>query len=121
MTFFSSSTTNFEFPCFSTFSRPPVSRKLLFPPTFLNFPSVLSKFTCFLHTFCVFRFPPTLTIMHLCITQCMYWTPLDAVRKKCRGLSTEFVAFSTFFILNNINALIGEKHPKCAHEWLDCK
>ena len=25
----------------------------------------------------VFRFPPTLTMMHLCITQCTYWTPLD--------------------------------------------
>src|SRR6218665_314753 len=44
-----------NFPCFSTF--PPVSRKLLFPPTFTN-PSVLEKFTCCLHTLCVFRFPP---------------------------------------------------------------
>src|SRR6218665_303299 len=54
----------------------PVSRKLLFPPYFQNFPHVFDKFTCFLHTLCVFRFPPTLTMMHLCITQCMYWTPL---------------------------------------------
>ena len=41
---------------FSTF--PPVSRKLLFPPTLTNVPSVFKKFTCFLHTLCVFRFPP---------------------------------------------------------------
>jgi len=29
----------------------------------------------FLHTLCVFRFPPSLTMMHLCITQYTYWTP----------------------------------------------
>ena len=44
------------FPCFSTFPSP-ISQKLLFPSTFKNFP-VLEKFTCFLHTLCVFRFPP---------------------------------------------------------------
>src|SRR6218665_1041006 len=25
-----------------------------------------------------FCFPPTLTMMHLCITKCTYWTPLTA-------------------------------------------
>jgi len=45
-------------------------------PTLTNFPSVLDKLTCCLHTLPVFRFPPTLTMMHLCITQCTYWTPL---------------------------------------------
>src|SRR6218665_2959367 len=54
---------------------PSVSRKLFFPPYFYKFPLVLGKFTCFLHTLRVF-FPPTLTMMHLCITQCTYWTPL---------------------------------------------
>src|SRR6218665_2842011 len=43
------------FPCFTTF--PSVSRQLLFPPYFSKFPPVLEKFTCFLHTLCVFRFP----------------------------------------------------------------
>jgi len=47
-----------------------------FPPTLTNFPPVFEKFTCFLHTLCVFRFLPTLLMMHLCITQCTYWTPL---------------------------------------------
>ena len=42
------------FRSFSTF--PPVSRKLFFPPYFYNFPPVLGKFTCFLHTLRVF--PP---------------------------------------------------------------
>src|SRR6218665_3086097 len=47
------------------------------PPTLTKLPPVLHKFTCFLHTLRVFRFPPTLTMMHLCITQCTYWTPLS--------------------------------------------
>src|SRR6218665_613359 len=59
MTFFYSSTTNFEFPpyipCFSTFS--PCFAKIIIFPYFLKFPPVLEQFTCFLHTFCVFRFP----------------------------------------------------------------
>src|SRR6218665_2006993 len=74
--FFYLSTTNFEFPpCFSTF--PPCFAKIIISPfTFTNCPPVLGKFICFLHALCVFRFPPTLTMMHLCITQCTYWTPL---------------------------------------------
>src|SRR6218665_1573617 len=45
------------------------------PPTFQNLPPVFEKFNSFLHTLRVI-FPPTLTMMHLCITQCTYWTPL---------------------------------------------
>src|SRR6218665_1820682 len=38
---------------------PPSFAKIIIPPrpTFTNFPSVFEKFTCFLHAFCVFRFP----------------------------------------------------------------
>jgi len=32
----------------------------------------------FTHTLSVFRFLPSLTMMHLCITQCTYWTPLHS-------------------------------------------
>ena len=39
---------------------PPVSRKLLFPPTFKNFPPVFEKFTCFLHAFLCISFLPLL-------------------------------------------------------------
>src|SRR6218665_394131 len=53
-----------------------------FPPTLTNFPPVLHKFTCFLHTLRVFRFPPTFTMMHLCITQCTYWMPLQQRQSK---------------------------------------
>src|SRR6218665_2944891 len=82
MTFFLSSTTNFEFPPIFAVSVhfPPVSRKLLFLPFFsLFFPFfsqihlLFSYFTPFF--FCI-SFPPTFTMMHLCITQCTYWTPL---------------------------------------------
>src|SRR6218665_1151050 len=53
------------FPCDSVHF--PLFRKIIILlPAFINFPSVFQKFTCFLHTFCVFRFPPTLTMMHLC-------------------------------------------------------
>ena len=55
---------------------PSDSRKFLIsPPTFHNFPPVFQKFNSFLHTLRLF-FPPTLTMMHLCITQCTYWTLL---------------------------------------------
>src|SRR6218665_2023109 len=50
-----------------------------FPPYFDKFPPVLGKFTCFLHILRAFRVPPTLTLMHLCITQCTYWTPLPVI------------------------------------------
>src|SRR6218665_1543020 len=65
-------------PLFSLFQYiSPLFREFFyFPPTLTNFPSVFEKFTCFLHTLCVFCFPPTLTMIHVCITQCTYWTPL---------------------------------------------
>src|SRR6218665_2744427 len=65
------------FRCFSTFP-PCLAKIILSPPTLTNFSPVLNKFTYFLHTLRVF-FPPTLTMMHLCITQCTYWTPLFAL------------------------------------------
>ena len=65
------------FPCFSTL--PPCFAKFFISPTFKSFPH---KFTCFLHTLRVFRFPPTLTMMHLCITQCTHWTPLHTPTQK---------------------------------------
>jgi len=37
---------------------------------------LILKIYVFLLTLRVFRFPPTLTMMHLRITQCTYWTPL---------------------------------------------
>src|SRR6218665_731230 len=51
---------------------PPVSRKLLFLPCFYKVPLCLRKIHLLFHALCVFRFPPTLTMMHLCITQCTY-------------------------------------------------
>src|SRR6218665_1218602 len=55
---------------------PPDSRKLLFLHTFSNSPLFSKNSLAFLHTLCVFRFSPTFTMMHSCITQYTYWTPL---------------------------------------------
>jgi len=33
----------------------------------------------------VFFVPPSLTMMHLCITQCTYWTPLTAGKTRGTG------------------------------------
>ena len=60
---------------------PPISSvSVHFPPEYFpllwQISPCFKKFTCFLHTLCVFCFPPALTMMHLCITQCTYWTPL---------------------------------------------
>src|SRR6218665_504464 len=37
----------------------------------------------------VFRFPPTFTMMHLCITQCTYWT----------SLATVYMLMTLYFVL----------------------
>src|SRR6218665_1954604 len=58
------------FPCFTTFP-PPIRENVQFTPLFQKLPPVSKKFNSFT---CIF--PPTLTMMHLCITQCTYWTPL---------------------------------------------
>src|SRR6218665_2536046 len=60
-----------------------------FPPCFRNFFRFFGKFLTFylfqkkqLFTYFLCIFPPTLTMMHLCITQCTYWTPLHARDEK---------------------------------------
>src|SRR6218665_1061518 len=55
---------------------PPVSRKLLFPPYFDKFPPCFRQIHRLFTYFTCISFPPTLPMMHLCITQCTYWTPL---------------------------------------------
>jgi len=56
---------------------PSVSRKLLFPPTLTN-PPCFRKIHRFFTYFMCISFPPIFTMMHLCITQCTYWTQLEA-------------------------------------------
>jgi len=50
----------------------------MFLPSLLlqNVPPDFVKFTWFYILYVYFVFPPTFTMMHLCITQCTYWTPL---------------------------------------------
>ena len=55
---------------------PPIWGKLLFPLLLqISYPW-FRKIYVFLHTLCVYRFPLSLAMTHLCITQCTYWTPL---------------------------------------------
>src|SRR6218665_1811252 len=49
--------------------------KIIISPYFFKVSPDFVKFTCFLHT--LFFVSPTFTLMHLCITQCTYWTPMD--------------------------------------------
>ena len=53
----------------------PISNFFKFHLCFSKFTPDLVEFTSFLHALRVFHFPPTLTMMHLCV-QCRYWTPL---------------------------------------------
>jgi len=48
-----------------------------FPHTLTNFPPFKQIHLLFTYFTCI-SFPPTFTMMHLCITQCTYWTPLHA-------------------------------------------
>jgi len=77
------------FLCFNTF--PPCLAKTIISPLLLQISptSVLDKFTWFLHTLRVFRFPPTctFTMMHLCITRCTHWTPLAGGHLICFTVS----------------------------------
>src|SRR6218665_2635690 len=59
MTFFSHQPQISNSPLLSLFQyiSSTISRKLFFPPTFQNFPSVFVKFTCFTYFMC-FSFPP---------------------------------------------------------------
>ena len=72
------------FPCFSTF--PSLFRKnYYFSPTFYKFPPCFRKIHVFLYALCIFRFPPTLTMMHLCITQYTYWSHLVVYFQRCHS------------------------------------
>ena len=51
------------------------------PPWFTQFHLLFTYFTCI-------SFPSALTMMHLCITQCTYWTPVPR-RHVCRYQLTD--------------------------------
>src|SRR6218665_1712675 len=53
--------------CFAKIIISPLLLQIV-PPCFRQIHLLFTYFTCI--------FPPTLTMMHLCITQCTYWTPL---------------------------------------------
>ena len=56
---------------------PPILQKSFVPPTLTNFPLISYNFRVLCMLPVIFVFSPTLTMKHLCMTQCMYWTPLE--------------------------------------------
>jgi len=75
MTFFSLQPQISNFPPLSIHF-PLFRQSYSFRPTFQNFPLFSANLRAFYIYFLCFSFPPTFTMMHLCITQCTYWTPL---------------------------------------------
>ena len=103
------------FRCFITF--PPYFGKIIISPLLFKFSSDLVKCTCFTYFSC-FSFPPSLTMMHLCITQCTYWTPLgrsgvevngSPMALNCRG---QKIASSMAFHRRKAMGLEGTVPPK---------
>src|SRR6218665_2966655 len=81
---FLSSTTNFEFPpIFAVSVHFPLFRENYYSPlTLTNSPCFRQIHLLFTY-FTFISFAPTLTMMHLCITQCTYLTPLAVVMVHC--------------------------------------
>src|SRR6218665_2389938 len=52
------------------------------PHTLKNVPPCFRKIHLLFTYFMCISFPPTLTMMHLCITRCTYWTPLAVLNKR---------------------------------------
>src|SRR6218665_2625107 len=61
-----------NFRCFSPF---PLFQENYYFPHFCKFPPDFVKFTCF-YILYAFYVSPSLNMMHFCITQCTYWTPM---------------------------------------------
>ena len=75
--FFSHRPQILNFPLYFRFFTPfPLFRTNLSFPYFPKFPPWFRKMSVFCTCFLWFSFPPTFTMMHLCITQWTYWTPL---------------------------------------------
>ena len=78
-----------------------------------------------LYVFFVSHFPPTLTMMHLCITQCTYWMPLGEFTFKpaigltliCKYCMKDFNGQRSNSLLNYHLGLLGRKPPFIANDW----
>src|SRR6218665_2332122 len=57
---------------------PPCFAKIILSPYFYKFPPCFRQIHLLFTYFTCISPPPTFTMMHLCITQCMYWTPLTS-------------------------------------------
>ena len=79
ITIFSNLLQILNFPLFSLFQyiSPYFAKIIIFFPHFSKFAPYFRKIYVLFSYFMCFSFPPSLTMMHLCITQCTYWTPLN--------------------------------------------
>ena len=94
------------FPCFSTF--PPCFPKMLFSPYFYKFPLCFRQIhLLFTYLLCIL-FPPTLTMMHLCITQCTYWTPLSQRSYIGQHPTTRVIRSSSYFSVSTSSLILSE-------------
>src|SRR6218665_2652107 len=74
-----------DFPLFrqKRYISPYFGKIYMFYPIFLISPLDFIQFTCFCLLY-VFFASPNLTMMHLCIIQCTYWTPLSSAPSKSK-------------------------------------
>ena len=54
----------------------PYFEEIILSPLLLQISPCFRQIYVFFTYFMCFSFPPTFSMMHLCITQCTYWTPL---------------------------------------------
>jgi len=67
----------------------------------------LLVFTCFM----CFSLPPSLTIMHLCITKCTYWTPLQSRDLLVRHSTFIFNEITVYAQLNWTAVSVSQYYP----------
>src|SRR6218665_1933777 len=81
---------------------PLVSRKLLFPHCFEKIPPLFSKNSSAFYILYVYFVPPTLTMMHLCITQCTTGRPCLWYGMVSPWLSGHFLRYSPRNFFSNL-------------------
>src|SRR6218665_1021871 len=87
-----------NFPLFSLFQYiSPLFRENYYPPPYFDkCPPCFTQIHLLFTYFTCISFPHTFTMMHLCITQCTYWTPLIA-RDSGRPLIQSFIHSYHFY------------------------
>ena len=114
-----------NFPLFSFFqslfsfsqSISPLFWPIFHSPYFAKFPLWFRKIPVFCTCFLWFSFPPTFTMMHLCITQCTYWTSLRQGDKLITGAIPNQVHNSQTSRLVSVRGLNPGRSSRGADNW----